>query len=367
MAFLLPRGHARGGPLGFPVNKTAVAAGISSTAVGTDWRLHLVGERAISLSREQLLALPQHTYDLPIACVEGWSTTQRWTGVRLRDLAEMSGVPGPAEVTSRSLEHGTFGHATLGHEQVADEHSLLALRVNGLISPSITAIPPGSSARLSGRALHEVGGEHDLSPGGRLNMVRRFRALYGAGPLHLLALLASFAIAGAAVAGWFQRPRDVVNVLEWFAAAIVLHDLVLLPLYSLLDRVAFGRGRRRIDGDQSRPLSAQVNATPYLRIPAILSGLLLLVFFPVIFGLGAPAELSASGIVESDYLARWLLATGVMLAISGVAYAAAVARANAEAKADVPAPDPAAPAAEPSTPGSHAAPASPTPPPQPPD
>ena len=34
---------------------------------------------------------------------------------------------------------------------------------------------------------------------------KSFRARYGAGPLHLLALLASFAIAGAAVLGWFQR------------------------------------------------------------------------------------------------------------------------------------------------------------------
>ena len=132
LAFLLPRGRDRSGPLGFPVNKTAVAAGIPSTAVGTDWRLDVVGDRTISLSREQLLALPQHTYDLPIACVEGWSTTQRWSGVRLRDLASISGMPGPAVVTSRSLEHGTFGHATLGHEQVADARSLLALRVNGL-------------------------------------------------------------------------------------------------------------------------------------------------------------------------------------------------------------------------------------------
>jgi DMSO/TMAO reductase YedYZ molybdopterin-dependent catalytic subunit len=131
-AFLLPRGRVRPGPLGFEVNKTWVASGISAPLVGSSWEVQVVGERSISLSRDQLLALPQHTYDLPIACVEGWSTTQRWSGVRLRDLASLSGVRGPATVTSQSLEHGTFGHATLGHEQVADERSLLALRVNGL-------------------------------------------------------------------------------------------------------------------------------------------------------------------------------------------------------------------------------------------
>jgi hypothetical protein len=161
-----------------------------------------------------------------------------------------------------------------------------------------------------------------------MTALKRFRALYGRGPLHLLALLASFAIAGAAVIGWFQRPRDVVSVLEWFAAALVIHDLVLLPLYSLLDRIAFGRHRRQID-QAPRPTAVRlVNPTPYLRVPAILSGLLLAVFFPVIFGLGAQTELNASAIPEHGYLARWLLATGVLFAGSGVAYAAAMARAG---------------------------------------
>lgn len=162
-----------------------------------------------------------------------------------------------------------------------------------------------------------------------MSPLRRFRALYGAGPLHLLALLASFAIAGAAVVGWFERPRDVVNVLEWFVAAILIHDLVLLPLYSLLDRIAFGGRSPRIDRAHATAPRRLVNPTPYLRIPAILSGLLLAVFFPVILGLGNQTELSASGIPESGYLARWLLATGVIFALSGIGYAVAVSRAGA--------------------------------------
>ena len=173
-----------------------------------------------------------------------------------------------------------------------------------------------------------------------MTLLARFRALYGAGPLHLLALLASFAIAGGAVVGWFQRPHDVVSVLEWFAAAIVLHDVVLVPLYSLLDRIAFGVGGRRARGARRSEPSGLVNPTPYLRIPAILSGLLLAVFFPVILGLGANTELSASGIAESGYLARWLLATGVIFAGSGIAYALGVARAGGgvAARSRLPAP-----------------------------
>ncbi len=82
-------------------------------------------------SRADLLRLPQHTARLPIACVEGWSTVQDWTGVRLRDLAALAGVPSPASAFVESLDAGPFGRATLSAGQVLDPDALLALRVNG--------------------------------------------------------------------------------------------------------------------------------------------------------------------------------------------------------------------------------------------
>ena len=82
--------------------------------------------------RRALAAQPQHTATLPIACVEGWSTTQTWTGVRLRDLAALAGEPHPASAHVRSLERGgAFSQATLQPNQVTDPDALLALRVNG--------------------------------------------------------------------------------------------------------------------------------------------------------------------------------------------------------------------------------------------
>ena len=164
--------------------------------------------------------------------------------------------------------------------------------------------------------------------------MRRFRVLYGAGPVNLLVLVLSFVIAGFAVQGWFQRPHDVETVIEWFVAAILLHDLVAVPLYTLLDRVAFGwLGRRAGGGAGPRTVLGLINSTPYVRIPAILSGLLLIVFFPVIFGLGSQSELDASGIAESGYLARWLIASGVMFALSAVVWGVAVGRAGVGAGA----------------------------------
>jgi DMSO/TMAO reductase YedYZ molybdopterin-dependent catalytic subunit len=91
------------------------------------------GPRDVQLSRPELLSMPQHSYRLPIACVEGWSTAQTWTGVRLADLARMAGAPAPASLDVQSLEEGgAFGQATLSRAQVTDPRSLLALRVNGV-------------------------------------------------------------------------------------------------------------------------------------------------------------------------------------------------------------------------------------------
>lgn len=134
LSVLLPRGRVLGdGPNDFQVNRTAVAARISSEVTGEAWRLTLRGgDSDVSLNRAQLLAMPQHTADLPIACVEGWSTAQTWTGVRLAELARLCGVGEPSSARVESLEEsGTFNAASLQSNQVLARDSLLALRVNG--------------------------------------------------------------------------------------------------------------------------------------------------------------------------------------------------------------------------------------------
>ena len=132
LAFLAPRGSSGEGPNGFQVNKAFAASGIDQRATGSGWRLVLDGPRRREISRTQLLAMEQRTETLPIACVEGWSTTQEWTGVPLRELAALAGVEGDAELTAESLQRfGSFRAATFSTGQVDDARSLLALRVNG--------------------------------------------------------------------------------------------------------------------------------------------------------------------------------------------------------------------------------------------
>ncbi|MFV2178536.1 molybdopterin-dependent oxidoreductase [Actinomadura sp. LOL_016] len=154
VALLAPRGGYAPEAGEFPVNRTAAAAGITAAAAGEGWRLVLTGGgRTVELDRAALLALPQHTAELPIACVEGWSAVRTWTGVRLRDLAAAAGAPEPASAYVRSLErYGAFDHATLQANQVADPDSLLALRADG----ADLTLDHGSPARVIVPALPGV-------------------------------------------------------------------------------------------------------------------------------------------------------------------------------------------------------------------
>jgi DMSO/TMAO reductase YedYZ molybdopterin-dependent catalytic subunit len=133
LAFMLPRGSTLGtGPNDFPVNGTFASLDLPDHVIGPSWRLRVSnadGHR-LHLTRDELAArFEQHTYWLPIACREGWSTTQRWTGVRLRDLSAAVGARGAPALLIEALDGAT---ATLASNQVSAEESLLALSVNGV-------------------------------------------------------------------------------------------------------------------------------------------------------------------------------------------------------------------------------------------
>jgi DMSO/TMAO reductase YedYZ molybdopterin-dependent catalytic subunit len=131
---LLPTGDTTGnGPNDFRINKTAAGVGVDPATVGDNWRLVLRGGAApVVLDRDDLTAMPQHAARLPIACVQGWSTVQGWSGVALAELAALAGVPSPRSATVSSLgREGKFNTATLQANQVGHPDSMLALRVNG--------------------------------------------------------------------------------------------------------------------------------------------------------------------------------------------------------------------------------------------
>ena len=118
------------GPQGLPVNRTAAQAGTVHTPA--DWRLRVDGPRPYTLTLDELLALPQTDVDLPIACVEGWSASARWGGVRIRDLLDRAGAAPGALIRVTSLEqNGPYAVMTMPHTYARDPLTLLALRVDG--------------------------------------------------------------------------------------------------------------------------------------------------------------------------------------------------------------------------------------------
>ncbi len=142
-----------------------------------------------------------------------------------------------------------------------------------------------------------------------------FAASYGAHPLHLVLLLVSLGLTG--YVGWILvGTPDVARIAVWFVAAVVFHDLVLFPLYALVDRGL---------SSLARPHGGRVSvpAVNHLRLPALGSALLLLIFYPAILQQGEATYARASGLSEgADYLRSWLLLTTAFFVLSATAYVA---------------------------------------------
>jgi hypothetical protein len=142
--------------------------------------------------------------------------------------------------------------------------------------------------------------------------VRRLTRWYGANPLHLLALLACFALAGFAATQLVRSRPESVAI--WFVGAVIGHDLVLMPLYSIADWSVLAAVRHR---EPNLPAVPWIN---YLRVPAGLSALLLLVWFPLILRLGTHYQESTT-LSPDPFLWHWLAVTGALFLISAIAYA----------------------------------------------
>jgi hypothetical protein len=131
------------------------------------------------------------------------------------------------------------------------------------------------------------------------------RARYGSSPLHLLAHLAALALAAwgllqALQLGGWER------IVIWLVGAVVLHDVVLWPAYTTLDRLA-RRGR-------------PAGWANYVRVPVGLSALLLLAFFPVICDKGERTYARVSGESFDGYAGRWLLVSALLFVAAGALY-----------------------------------------------
>ena len=160
--------------------------------------------------------------------------------------------------------------------------------------------------------------------------MRAFSRNYGSSPLHLLVAGAAFLI--AAYAGYRALQKGPVLAQgEWFLGAILLHDMVLIPVYSavLLGLLYVIGGRAAREGT---PLSrVRILVLNHVRVPAALSLLALLVFFPLVLGLADGGLMGVSGLSTDPYLPRFLFLTLALFAISAALFPLRLLRARRRA------------------------------------
>jgi hypothetical protein len=146
---------------------------------------------------------------------------------------------------------------------------------------------------------------------------RRFGRRYGASPWHLLAVLAGLLLSAYVVSRLADNP-SLLRIAVWFVGAAIVWDLVGGPLIALVDRLLLPL--------RSRP--RRVSLLNHVRVPALLSGLLLIVWTPLIFQRSEQIFRLKAGLTQNPYLDRWLVITAVLVALSALVYAVRLARAG---------------------------------------
>lgn len=133
-----------------------------------DWRGWTVevrdnlGDRSVELTLEDLQKLPKVEYIAVHTCMQGWSATSKWGGVRLQDLLEHTLGPRPeganyVMITSYGLAQEMFDHrprepfyAVLDIQMLEEEDTILAYERNG----NPLEIHLGAPARLRVESNH---------------------------------------------------------------------------------------------------------------------------------------------------------------------------------------------------------------------
>jgi len=144
--------------------------------------------------------------------------------------------------------------------------------------------------------------------------VRWLRRHYGAGPLHLVGLLTCFAVVAYAMTRIFAQ-GGWHEILLWFLVCLIGHDLIGWPFYAAADRTLV-----RIQGGHDGGRRLLVPWVNHVRVPTVISGVLLAMFFPLVLRLSNSYYEASTGFSENVYLINWLVVSGILFAASAVVY-----------------------------------------------
>jgi DMSO/TMAO reductase YedYZ molybdopterin-dependent catalytic subunit len=105
------------------------------------YRLVVTGlvEKNLNMSYEELLALPAFSEEVYMPCVEGWGFDAKWTGFRVVDLLDLSGLkPGASYVVFYSSDGYSTG---LSLDYLSANKILLAYGINDVTLPPERGFP----------------------------------------------------------------------------------------------------------------------------------------------------------------------------------------------------------------------------------
>jgi DMSO/TMAO reductase YedYZ molybdopterin-dependent catalytic subunit len=105
------------------------------------YRLTVTGlvERDLFMSYDELLALPAYAEEAYMPCVEGWGFDAKWTGFRVVDLLNLSGLKPDA---SYVVFYSADGYSTgLPLEYLSANNILLAYGINDVTLPNERGFP----------------------------------------------------------------------------------------------------------------------------------------------------------------------------------------------------------------------------------
>jgi DMSO/TMAO reductase YedYZ molybdopterin-dependent catalytic subunit len=123
----LPPGESEG-PGAFPIE---TLFGVDTTVDAARWGLRIHGEvdNPLTLTYDQLLALPAIERRIRLSCVSGWTASPVWKGPRVRDVLALAGThPDARGVRFTSLTRYAL---TWRRDRVETDDALLATHVNG--------------------------------------------------------------------------------------------------------------------------------------------------------------------------------------------------------------------------------------------
>lgn len=107
----------------------------------TGYRLNVFGlvDRNLSTRYEELLALPAYSEVAYMPCVEGWGFNAKWTGFRVTDLLNLSGLKPSAKYV---VFHTEDGYSTgLPLDYLKEDKILMAYGINDLTLPPERGFP----------------------------------------------------------------------------------------------------------------------------------------------------------------------------------------------------------------------------------